>query len=122
MFICLLATTTETVPKSDRYKEQKSLRLRFRIGSVCVCVLPVFSAAGLARWLPSLRVLEHVHENGLELAKYHRGNLKVALQPLDTQPEVLRQIGHVGPLPHLREELDQTGRMRGRGQITYTVS
>lgn len=86
---------------------------------VCVCVMPVFPAAWLARRLASLGVLKHVHEDGLELAEDHGGHLKVALQPLHAQPEVLREVGHVGPLPHLREELDQTGRT-GREQLGAT--
>lgn len=77
---------------------------------VCFCVVPVFPAAWLPWRFPSLRVLKHVHEDGFKLAENHRGNLKVALQPLHPQPEVLREVGHVGPLPHLGEELDQTGR------------
>ena len=80
---------------------------------VCVSLVPVFPAAWLARRLGSLWVLKHVHEDGLKLAEDHRGNLKVALQLLHAQPEVLREVGHVGPLPHLREELDQTGRHGG---------
>lgn len=49
---------------------------------MCVCVVPVFPAAWLPWRLASLRVLKHVHEDGLELAKDHRGDLKVALQPV----------------------------------------
>ena len=79
---------------------------------VCVCVfaLPVFPAARLPWRFPSLRILKHVHEDGLKLAENHSGNLKVALQSLHALPEVLREVGHVSPLPHLREELDQTER------------
>lgn len=77
---------------------------------LCVCALPVFPAARLPWRFPSLRVLKHVHEDGLKLAENHSGNLKVALQSLHALPEVLREVGHVSPLPHLREELDQTGR------------
>lgn len=73
-------------------------------------LLPVLPAAWLPWRLPSLRVLEHVHEDGLELEEDDGGDLEVALQPLHSQPEVLREVGHVGPLPHLGEELDQTGR------------
>lgn len=77
---------------------------------VSLCVVPVFPAAWLPWRLPSLRVLKHVHEDGLKLAENHSADLKVALKSLHTQPEVLREVGHVGPLPHLGEELDQTGR------------
>lgn len=70
--------------------------------------MPVFPAALLPRWLPPLWILKHVHEDGLKLAEDHRGDLEVTLQPLHAQPEVLRQAGHVDPLPHLREELDET--------------
>lgn len=77
---------------------------------VSLCVVPVFPAAWLPWRLPSLRVLKHVHEDGLKLAENHSADLKVALQSLHAQPEVLREVGHVGPLPHLGEELDQTGR------------
>lgn len=75
---------------------------------MCVCVVPVLPAARLPRRLPPLRVLKHVHENGLKLAEDDGGDLEVALQPVHPQPEVLRQVRHVGPLPHLGEELDQT--------------
>ncbi len=75
-----------------------------------MCVVPVLPAAWLPRQFPTLRVLKHVHEDGLKLAENHSGNLKVALQSLHAQPEVLREVRHVGPLTHLREELDQTGR------------
>lgn len=80
---------------------------------VCVCVVPVLPAARLPRRLASLWILKHVHEDGLKLAEDHCGNLEVSLQPLHAQPEVLRQVGHVDPLSHLREELDQTVRTGG---------
>ena len=79
-------------------------------------VVPVFPAARLPWRLTTLRILKHVHEDGLELAEDDSGNLKVALQPLHAQPEVLREVGHVSPLPHLGEELDQAGNM-GREEL-----
>lgn len=83
---------------------------------MCLGVVPVFPAARLPWRLAPLRILKHVHEDGLKLAENHSGNLEVALQPLHAQPEVLTQVGHVNPLPHLREELDQTGRV-GKGVL-----
>lgn len=74
-------------------------------------------AARLTRRLASLRIHKHVPEDGLELTEDHRGDLKVSLQPLHPQPEVLRQVGHVGPLPHLGEELDQTGERHSQGRV-----
>lgn len=86
---------------------------------VWVWVVPVFPAAWLPWRLTPLWILKHVHEDGLKLAEDHCGNLEVALQPLHAQPEVLRQVGHVDPLPHFREELDKTGRT-GRGVLGAT--
>lgn len=77
----------------------------------------MFPAARLPWRLSSLRVLEHVHEDGLELAEDDGGDLEVALQAVHTLPEVLRQVGHVGPLPHLGEELDETGRTGTDGTV-----
>lgn len=71
-------------------------------------MLPVLPAAWLPWRVGSLRILKHVHEDGFKLAENHRGDLKVAFQALHSEPEVLRELGHVGPLPHLGEELDQT--------------
>ena len=65
-------------------------------------------AAWLSRRLPPLRVLKHVHEDGLKLAEDDGRDLEVPLESIHAQPEVLREARHVGPLPHLREELDQT--------------
>lgn len=108
---------TRTKRKKDKWTKSK-LCGNLSI-NVCVCVVPVFPAARLPWRLASLWILKHVHEDGLKLAEDHRGNLEVALQPLYAQPEVLRQVGHVDPLPHLREELDQTGRT-GRGVLAAT--
>lgn len=60
--------------------------------SVCLCACaPVFAAAGLPWQLGPLRHLKELSEDGLELAEDDSGDLKVALQPLCPQPEVLWQ-------------------------------
>lgn len=59
----------------------------------------VLPAAGLAwrrgRSLKARWAAEHGGKDGLELAEDDGGNLKVALQTLHSQAEVLAQIGHV---------------------------
>lgn len=57
---------------------------------LCACV-PVLAAAGLSRWFGPLRLLEELAEDGLEFAEDDGGDLKVALEPISPQPEVLWQ-------------------------------
>jgi hypothetical protein len=68
---------------------------------------PLFLVAMLSRKVQG-RVLENIQEDGLKLLEDHSGNSKVARQALDFVPKFLVQIGHVGPLAHLVEKLDET--------------
>lgn len=82
-----------SLDKINKSKEQSKKRHEENlvVCGVCmfVCVLPVLPASRLAWRLTTLWILKHVHEDGFELAKDHRGDFKVALQPLHSQPEVL---------------------------------